>query len=168
MRLPRHTRAARCEPLDQHSIIWVLGLASCVVGYSIHRRNAPGLRFASYDPCSGWRLPELARKGTSATELRSTASVCFVAGCFESEPSTATGAGIWRTECPCGRRLGDLERSAFQQDELELPPPPSTVAEAATHGEQRDWRWFFAARGLPLRSPAALLLHVVSAACSRA
>jgi hypothetical protein len=39
------------------------------------RRNThPGLSFASYDPYSGQWLPELSRKGTRASELRSAAS----------------------------------------------------------------------------------------------
>lgn len=71
------------------------------------------------------------------------------------------GVGIWRTECPCGRSLGDMERSSFHLDALELPPQPSAAAHSASR--RRDWTWFYAARGLPLSSPAALTLHVVSA-----
>jgi hypothetical protein len=71
------------------------------------------------------------------------------------------GVGIWRTECPCGRSLGDLERSSFHLDALELPPQPSAAADPASR--PRNWSWFYAARGLPLSSPAALTLHVVSA-----
>jgi hypothetical protein len=71
------------------------------------------------------------------------------------------GVGIWRTECPCGRSLGDIERSSFHLDALELPPQPSAAVDPST--ELRDWSWFYAARGLPLSSPVALILHVVSA-----